>query len=57
MWPQIILIILFAIGFGRSATKHGQKEYDEENAWMTLISIAILTSILAWGGFWSPLFK
>lgn len=48
--PQIILIVLLAIGCGSSLAKHGEPQEDE-NCWYTIISTAILVGLLSWGGF------
>lgn len=51
--PQIVLIALWAIGFGLTCAKHGQPKTGNENAWTSVVAIAIVAGILWWGGFWS----
>ncbi len=43
--PQIVLIVLIALNFGCALAKN-------EDVGVTTISIAIISSILWWGGFW-----
>jgi hypothetical protein len=48
--PQIIMIVIWAIGLTVVALKHGQDQ-PEYNFWTTLIAVCISCSILIWGGF------
>ena len=49
--PQIILIVLLAVGFGTAAAKHGEPS-KPHNVVTSAISIALLVGLLWWGGFW-----
>ena len=56
MIPQIIIIVLGAIGIGINIAKHGKKKTNMEyNVWAKIIAIAILWTILYYGGFWDVL--
>lgn len=51
---QIIMIVLYAMGLGISAAKHGEsKEETKYNFWVTLICTILVVALLAWGGFWT----
>ena len=51
---QIFMIVLYAMGLGISAAKHGEPKEDiTYNFWVTLICTIIMIAILAWGGFWT----
>lgn len=51
--PQIVLIVLFAISTGISATTHGQPRTGNYNFGDTIFRVALWSGILWWGGFWS----
>lgn len=51
--PQIILIIIYAMGFGITLVKHGQPREETYNIWSFLISLGIQMGLLIWGGFFS----
>lgn len=52
-WPQIAIIVLFAMSFALNAAKHGQERDGEYNVVSACFVIAIWASILWAGGFWS----
>ena len=48
------MIVLYAMGLGISAAKHGEpREETKYNFWATLICTIIVVALLAWGGFWT----
>lgn len=50
--PAIIFIILMSIELLYRARIHGRpKEGQTENFWVGLFSLALLTALLLWGGF------
>lgn len=49
--PQITLIVLFSINLLLSARDHGKEKEGKDNFWTTLLALAIVLSILIWGGF------
>lgn len=49
--PQLILIALFSVSLGMSAAKHGEPKTGKENAWASLVAMAIQVALLYWGGF------
>lgn len=50
--PQIIIIVLLALGFGISIAKDGESKGNYSAGW-TFLSTAIWVGILWWGGFWN----
>ena len=50
--PQIIWIILTAIGLLLVANQHG-KERGKNNFWASLLAAGISIGLLIWGGFFS----
>lgn len=51
-WPQITLIVLFALGLGLEMAKHGQPQGDH-NFWTTAIATALQVGLLIAGGFFN----
>ena len=51
--PQIIIIVMYALGIGIALSKHGEQRNDKYNFFVTLISTAIELSLLWWGGFFA----
>ena len=51
--PQIILILLWAIGIGMIAAKHGERETVTHCVWSQIICVGITWGLLYWGGFFS----
>lgn len=51
--PQIIYIVLIAIGVGSAMAKYGQPKTDKYDLTDVLISPAIVVGLLWWGGFFS----
>lgn len=49
--PQIIYIIVWAMGLGVSLVNHGKVEFKRESFWKTLLGTAIEVCLLIWGGF------
>ena len=56
MKAQIILIVLTAISLGITVANHG-KPRPPYSIGLSLVDIAIVYSLLYWGGFWDVLFK
>ncbi len=50
--PQIVMIVIIALGLGFSLAKHGQPR-ENHNLTKDCISTAILLAILWWGGFFT----
>jgi hypothetical protein len=51
--PQIIYIIITALGTGISLAQHGKPKKGNESAWATIIAQALSFALLYWGGFFS----
>lgn len=51
-WPQITMIALLALGLGASIADHG-KPRSAQNAWVSLISTALMAGLLYAGGFFA----
>lgn len=51
--PQIILIVLMSLSLWRGIDRHGTTTAEQNNAWINLVSVALLVAVLWWGGFWS----
>lgn len=49
-WPQIIYLLLVALGFGVTVAKHGEQRYPH-SVWTQLIGMVIVLPLLYWGGF------
>lgn len=49
-WPQIVWIVISAMGIGIALVKHGEPR-EKYNFWVTLISLGIEILILWKGGF------
>lgn len=52
-WPQITYLNLLLIGLGITISKHGQPETGKHNAFSKLISVAIILTLLYFGGFFN----
>lgn len=50
-WPQIVWLVLAALGLGMYAAKHGQPRTDSYSFWAALFATAINAYILYAGGF------
>lgn len=50
--PQIIYIILLAIGVLNSTARHGQPQ-PNYNMWVSLFGTGLTVGLLIWGGFFS----
>jgi len=51
--PQIIFIVLMAIGFNDAVLNHGKEKKRIINAWASMIAYSLTTGLLYWGGFFS----
>jgi len=52
--PQIIMIVILALGLGINLAKDGQYKTDEKYSFgVTFIATAINFAVLYWGGFFS----
>lgn len=54
IWPQIMLIALWALGILHAAEKHG-KPGSQIDVRSTILAVGIVATILYFGGFWNPL--
>ena len=52
-WPQIVLLVLIGSNLGIGVVKHGEPEKGRHNVLVTLLSNALLVTLLYFGGFWS----
>lgn len=50
--PQIIWIVLAAIGLGISIVKHGESR-GPHNMWAAIIGTPLVAALLYWGGFFT----
>jgi len=57
MVPQIIFLLLTALGLGIALEQHGKPKTGNNNVFINLISSAITFWILWAGGFFSVFFK
>lgn len=51
-WPQVVVIVLFAIGLGIHLARHGTTSPYKWNFGTRLVHVAIWASLLWAGGFW-----
>lgn len=56
MLPQIIYLVLVAIGFGIVIQQHGEPEKGKVSAWTYLFSMIITFILLYLGGFFDVFF-
>ena len=49
--PQVIVIILMALGLGLEMANHGKPRTGKSNAIIHLISSGVTAGLLYWGGF------
>jgi len=49
--PQIIILVLYALGLGVALAKHGEAELEQISFFKRLFSVAIHLLLLWWGGF------
>ena len=50
-WPQLLVLALWLISLGLHIARHGEPMGLMYNGWFKVISIAVWTAVLAWGGF------
>lgn len=50
--PQIVMIVLFVVGFFGAARDHGKPKKGNENFFFSITCQAVLFGLLWWGGFW-----
>lgn len=50
-WPQITLIVMYALSLGIHLSKHGEERTDKYNFWNSLASVTIIFVLLNAGGF------
>lgn len=50
--PQVLVIIIYAMVIGGGIIGHGQPRKGNSNVLYDLIGVAIICSLLYWGGFW-----
>lgn len=48
---QIAIIVLYTVSFGIMLAEHGKPKRGKENAWISLLSLIIIFSLLISGGF------
>ena len=54
-WPQITMIVLFAVGLLIAARDHGKPKigsWAKDNFWVSLADKVLLVGLLYFGGFW-----
>ena len=51
--PQILIIVITALGAGIALSEHGKPRTGTHNFWVWAIAVAIELSILNWGGFFN----
>jgi hypothetical protein len=51
--PQIVMIVILALGVGISMEQHGRPKTGTENCVITIIATGIMVALMYWGGFWS----
>ena len=49
--PQILWILVIAIGLGTSFAQRGKERTGKEKVWPSLVSVGIHVTLLWWGGF------
>lgn len=52
-WPQITMIVLLALSLGVNLADHGKPKDGEHNFTHSLVSVAIFSTLLYCGGFFS----
>jgi len=57
MVPQIVYLLLMALGLGIAMERHGKPKADKYNFTIDLISTALSAALLWWGGFFNVFFK
>ena len=50
--PQIIMIVIYALGLGIALVQNGTKKEGTNSFWVTFFGTLINVAILWWGGFW-----
>jgi hypothetical protein len=56
MLPQIIILVLLAMGLGISLVQSGKPKTGTHSFWVQAISTTITLAILYWGGFFNVFF-
>ena len=57
MVPQIVYLLLLALGLGITMEQHGKPKTGKHNFWVSLIAAALSFAIVWWGGFFNVFFK
>lgn len=52
-WPQICVLTLYALTIVRAIRDHGKVDPAPDNAWWHVAAMALMVTLLAFGGFWS----
>lgn len=53
-WPQWAFFLLLSVSLLLHARDHGKPKTGKDNFWVAIVSIALLNSLLFFGGFWTP---
>ena len=56
MWPQLLLLGLYALSLGINCAQHGRERQGTHNVWIAIASLVVVNIPLYFGGFWNPLF-
>ncbi len=49
--PQVLIILIYAMGLGINLARHGQPKTDTYSFGAALVSTGIVFALLWWGGF------
>ncbi len=50
--PKVILLVLWGIELGLGIANHGKPKAGKHSVWESVVGLAIVASLLWWGGFW-----
>ena len=57
MWPQIVYLIITAMGVGLALSRHGKPKEGKDNFWVSLIVTVAVWYLLYVGHFFDVFFK
>ena len=57
MWPQIVYLIITAMGVGLALARHGKPKEGKDNFWVSLIATSAVWYLLYVGHFFDVFFK
>jgi hypothetical protein len=52
-WPQIVLLVIIVLADGMALALHGKPKTGDHNFWSSILSTAIMLTLLYYGGFFS----